>query len=577
MQVLDLAPPLSQATSWRIWAAATTLVVLFSSALVVGSYRYLSHTFDEPTHLASGMEWLQYHQYTRQTENPPLSRLPLAVVPFLSGMRLADPNAPGMAGALPLFYERGDYITNVTKARVGNLPLFWLVVLMTWVLSGGRGNPQVASVASCLVAMLPGIVAHSGLATTDVPFVAAFLFALWRWKALLIAPSRANAGWVGLSVGVALATKFSTIPFLPPAAAALLFTFWRAGRLHRNWRSPAVMASCTGIAVLVAAVTIWASYGFRVGTLGELPASFGGYGSMPTTGLVAAIQHVPLPAHEFWHGLLFLQAHTKAGHMAYMLGQTSTRGFWMYYPVMLLVKTPLMTLLLFVVGGTLALRSREHPEFSGYALGAVGVLLIATTSPINLGTRHVLAVYPLLCMAGTYGVARASARLRNGTTSFWVAAGLVLAFQMTAVAQAFPRQLSYTNMIASGRTDYFVSDSDFDWGQDVLAVEDYFRAHPVSALYLVPYGSALFCRHDLPPLTALPVGREVNGWIAVFERPYQLNQGIGAAVAKDICQPPSPTNRNNAPKGWLDWLHRRKPVAVIGSGVLLFHVTDAGS
>jgi hypothetical protein len=40
----------------------------------------------------------------------------------------------------------------------------------------------------------------------------------------------------------------------------------------------------------------------------------------------------------------------------------------------------------------------------------------------------------------------------------------------------------------------------------------------VSALYLVPNGSALFCQHDLPPLTSLPVGREVNGWIAVFER-----------------------------------------------------------
>jgi hypothetical protein len=129
-------------------------------------------------------------------------------------------------------------------------------------------------------------------------------------------------------------------------------------------------------------------------------------------------------------------------------------------------------------------------------------------------------------------------------------------------------------VIASGRPDYFVSDADFDWGQDVLAMEDYFRAHPVPELYLVPYGSALFCRHDLPPLKALPVGREVNGWIAVFERPYQLNQG-GIALAKDVCRPVSATNRAEVTKGWLDWLHRRKPVAVIGSGLLLFHVTDA--
>jgi len=298
---------------------------------------------------------------------------------------------------------------------------------------------------------------------------------------------------------------------------------------------------------------------------------------MPTTGWVAAIKQVPLPAHEFLHGLLFLQAHTIAGHLSYMLGQTSQRGFWLYYPVMLLAKTPLTTLLFFLVGGALAIRTRDQPEFSGYALGAAGVLLAAATSPINLGIRHVLAIYPLLCMAAAYGVARSAEQMKGRALTVSVVAGLVIAAQMTALAEAFPRQLSYTNAIASGRPDYFVSDSDFDWGQDVLAMEDYFRAHPVPELYLVPYGSALFCRHDLPPLTALPVGREVNGWIAVFDRPYQLNESgtpLGGAW-KDVCQPVGPSNNAGAPKGWLDWLHRRTPVAVIGSGVLLFHVTDA--
>jgi hypothetical protein len=560
-----------RAASWRGYAAIALLVTAVSSLLIIGSYRHLSHTFDEPTHLAAGLEWLEYHRYTRQTENPPLSRVPLAVIPFLSGMRLANPNATGFAGEVGLLYENGDYIASVTKARVANLLFFWAVVLLTWVLSGGRHDPQIAALASCLVATLPAIVAHAGLATTDVPFVVAFLAALWRWKALLGAPTRANAGWLGLAVGAALATKFSTIPFLPPAAAALLFTFYATGRLHEHWRSLRVVLSRTLLAAIVAALTIWACYGFRIGTLGELPANFG-YGRMPTTGWVAAIQHVALPAHEFWHGLLFLQAHTKAGHLSYMLGQTSQRGFWLYYPVMLLVKTPLITLLFLLVGSALATRARKSPEFSGYALGAAAVLLAAATSPINLGIRHVLAIYPLLCMAAAFGVARAATSTRR--TAVWVVTALVVALQMAVLVQAYPRQLSYTNAIAASQPDYFVSDSDLDWGQDVIAMEDYFRAHPVSALYLVPNGSALFCQHDLPPLKSLPVGREVNGWIAVFERAYQLNRPA-PALRKDLCQPSGPANRFETTNGWLDWLHRRKPVGVIGSGVLLFHVTDA--
>ena len=99
-----------RAASWRGYAAIALLVTAVSSLLIIGSYRHLSHTFDEPTHLAAGLEWLEYHRYTRQTENPPLSRVPLAVIPFLSGMRLADPKATGFAGEVGLLYENGDYI-----------------------------------------------------------------------------------------------------------------------------------------------------------------------------------------------------------------------------------------------------------------------------------------------------------------------------------------------------------------------------------------------------------------------------------------------------------------------------------
>jgi 4-amino-4-deoxy-L-arabinose transferase-like glycosyltransferase len=572
MHALDDAAPTS-ANGWKRYAAVTLLVAAFSSCLVVGSYSKLSHTFDEPTHLAAGLEWLQFHRYAMQTENPPLSRIPLALIPYLSGMRITN-EAGALQTGVSLLYGSGDYLGNVTKARLANLLFFWLTLLLTWTLSGGRAQPTVAALATCLVATLPSLVAHSGLATTDVPFVVAFLFALWRWKRVLGNPSVANAAWLGLSAGVALATKFSTIPFLPPAAAALLLTHWWLGALPPAWRSPALLGRRAILAMVVAGIAIWASYGFRIGTISQLPTTFGGYGTMPTTGWVASIQRIRLPAHEFWHGLLFLQAHTKAGHLSYMLGQTSQRGFWMYYPLMLLVKTPLATLGLFLVGGALAVRSRS-PVFMGYALGAVGLLVAAATSPINLGIRHVLAVYPLLCMAAAYGVVSATSHwMPDRTTLSAATVTTVVALQVTALAMSFPRQISYYNVVASGRPDYFISDSDLDWGQDVFAMEAYFRDHPVSELYLVPSGSALFCRHDLPPLKPLPVGREVNGWIAVFERTYQLNRG-GGAMRPDPCQLPGSTNRLVAPSGWLDWLHRRKPEAAIGSGVLLFHVTDA--
>lgn len=408
-----------------------------------------------------------------------------------------------------------------------------------------------------------------------MPFVLAFLIAIWRWKAALIEPTTANAALLGLAVGIALAAKFSTIPFLPPVALALLIAYWWTGHLPTAWRSPRFVAQRSAVAVVLAAITIWASYGFRVGTLGDLPKTFGPYGSMPTTGWVASIQDLRLPAHEFWHGLLFLQRHAKAGHLSYMLGQTSQRGFWLYYPVMLLVKTPLSTLALFVVGAALTLRRGARPEFIGYALGALGLLMAAATSPINLGIRHVLAVYPLLAMAAASGVVTQAERMSTRAVTVWALVIAAVALQAAGLARSCPRQLSYFNLIAARQPDYFLSDSDFEWGQDVVAMEAYFREHPVPELYVVPNGSTLLCRHDLPPLKGLPVDHRVNGWIAVFDRMYQANGSTGAAMRKDICGLPGPSNGLVTPKGWLDWLRQRKPDAVIGSGVLVFHITDA--
>jgi len=216
------------------------------------------------------MEALQLHRYTTQTENPPLSRLPFALLPYLSGLRINPQEERALSAGIDMLYSSGSYLRNLSEARVANLLTFWLVLVMTWLLSGGCSNPIVAALSTCLVATLPSVVAHSGLATTDMPFVLAFLVALWRWKAVLIDPSTVNAAWLGLSVGLALAAKFSTIPFLPPVALALLMAYWWTGQLPAAWRSPSLLARRTALAVGVTAITIWASYGFRVVTQGWL-------------------------------------------------------------------------------------------------------------------------------------------------------------------------------------------------------------------------------------------------------------------------------------------------------------------
>jgi hypothetical protein len=131
------------------------------------------------------------------------------------------------------------------------------------------------------------------------------------------------------------------------------------------------------IVTVVTLVTVWGSYGFRVGRMADLPPAFSSYGTFPTSGWPAVVAQWRIPAHEFVHGLLFLKAHTAAGHRSLMFGEFSQRGFLYYYPVVLAVKTPLPFILFALVGCGLLSRRRlipSAPWFRGLAIGAVALL-----------------------------------------------------------------------------------------------------------------------------------------------------------------------------------------------------------
>ena len=98
----------------------------------------------------------------------------------------------------------------------------------------------------------------------------------------------------------------------------------------------------------------------------------------------------------------------------------------------------------------------------------------------------------------------------------------------------------------------------------------YFGEHPRPALYVSLNGTTKACNHQLPPLKALPT-HPVTGWVAVSERTYRLNGG--GFTRLDPCGPmTAPANRVLSPPGWLDWLRRYEPVAIIGKTIRLYEI-----
>jgi len=557
---------------------ALVIVTIYATNAIITTYSKLSHTWDEGTHVSAGLEFLQEGQYTLQTENPPLSRIVLAVIPYLQGARLplADQRRmeAGRQWLTDVFYRTPQYIRNVTEARVANLLFFWACIGLTWLLAGGLSDPWVSFLSSAAVATLPPIVAHSGFATTDIPFVASYLFVLFSLRRVLNRPSFASASLVGATVGIAIATKFSTLVFLPPTVGAVLVChYW--GR-RRTWISELTNRRLwlnLTVITIIAGIAVWGCYGFHIGRLSDLPTQFGPYGEMPNSGWPAFIGDWRIPGHEFLHGLLYLKIHTMVGHRATLFDQFSQRGFLIYYPVILATKTPLPFLIFAVIGLVGLGKHIEDPRkrwFVGLALGALGVLLVSLASPINLGVRHILVIYPLIALASAFGLARLAEQTRRVRLFKWVGAGCI-AVQLILLLLTVPHQITYFNVFAGSDPAYISSDSDFDWGQHALALERYFKEHPVPELYILLNGTTRPCELKLPPLKALPL-HPVSGWIAVSERNYRLNRG---RIRLDPCAVPgSPGPAVDAPPGWLDWLKSYEPVAIIGKTVRLYHIPE---
>src|SRR5579859_3705285 len=63
------------------------IAVLFATIRIVATYSVFTHTNDEPSHVACGLEWIDKGTYTWEPQHPPLARVAAAIGPYLLGAR----------------------------------------------------------------------------------------------------------------------------------------------------------------------------------------------------------------------------------------------------------------------------------------------------------------------------------------------------------------------------------------------------------------------------------------------------------------------------------------------------------
>ena len=580
------------------WCALAPLVF---GAVALSASRTKSATMDEPLHAVGSYLHVFHRDWRINPEDPPLWNY-WAMLPHTRASLRVNFDDPDWARSL----LSTDYQTRVTTRTLYQTPdndgirfvqrtralmtllgvaLGWLIAWWAWKLAG----PVAAAIAVLLYALDPNFLAHAPLVKNDVAISLLLLAAAMALWGVTRRATWWNVVRLGLLCGAALATKFSGVIIVP----LLLFVLGLRAVVRQPWpvlrwdlRHPwsklvaaaGTLLGCTVLSLLV----IWASYGFRyqptaaasqrldlafqikAAVQNEFFMQHGRFANereypslprpLPVRWAAAADRHGLLP-HAYVYGFVYTYQ-TSLVRSAYLMGSVSRTGWWYYFPLAMLFKTPLATIAAFAaalavvaasikkVSGTIfwppnplenEAKKRFLTPFSQDFENRWGVLCLtvpvglygisAMTSNLNLGLRHLLPVYPFLYLLCAVALARARQCSRKLFRPLAVVLALALAVETFA---SYPHFIPFFNAAFKQHRVKLLSDSNLDWGQDLPLLGEWRRRNPHVRLYLCYFGSADPAAYGIDDYVNLPPGF----WLGpAYQFPSPSSPGVVAISA----------------------------------------------
>ena len=537
-----------------------------SVARIVLTYSVFNQTWDEPVHIASGMQWLQQGTYTYEELHPPLARIAVAIGPYLDGIRLKanDINPAALsAGGNAILAAHGTYIHNLALARLGVLPFLFLAIGIIWYWTRSLFDNWSAVAAVGLFTTLPPVLGHAGVATTDLALTATLTLALFAFVNWLDRPTTRNSLVLGLAAGLAILSKFTALLFLPVCGMAVLlcWLFTSPVTVLQRLQSVSLLLKQLLLAALLCAAVIFACYQFSfhpVTAVDSRPHQFldhlFGHQERLHDAAYYLVENVPVPVPEFFNGINQARGRTTEPTSMYLLGEVQTRGWWYFFPVALGVKTPIAFLILTVVGA-FGISNRWMEGGHDWRIlaplaSAFMLLLVCLPTKFNIGLRHILPIYTLLSVIAGFGICS----LWHSISTRWL--GRILAIGLAgwilvSTSMAHPDYLAYFNEFVGDHPERILVDSDLDWGQDLLRLSKDLRSRGVTHIALAYNGTADLGQMNLPPFDLLAPCTPAAGWIAISLLKLQMSEpSIGC--------------------GGFSWLKAYKPVALVGKSIQLY-------
>lgn len=584
------------------------VIILATSVLIISSHWNDTPVVDEIPHIGAGYSYLVKQNMRLNPEHPPIAK-DLAAIPLLfmniergvfkNPYWLGDitPTSQWAVGKI-LLYQPGNDPDNILHwARLPML-LFFLssaILIFKWgyKLYGKIG----AYTALILFSFSPGVLAHSGLVTTDIAALTGILFAVYFFMKYLKEQTNKNLIVTGLVLGGALLTKFSALLLIPFFILLMvIYGLTEPAVLirHKIRNLKKRLLALLAIFMVALFIIVWPAYLFHVLNYNPIQQSrdiqiiLSGFNKYWWANALVWMSDKPLlrAGSHYMLGFIMIGNRIFTAAPTYFLGKISPSGPG-YFPLIYFLKEPLPWLILATTSilftfWQLRFRKNSNPQSAaqrkswiqdhfeefGIILWLVAYWSISISSRLNIGIRHLLPIYPFSILLASGQLVRISNFVKRSgpvlSRLFFVCLISLLGWYLFESLRARPNYLSYFNQVAGGPSGgyRYVVDSNLDWGQDLKRFAQWVNDNSISKIELDYFGWASI--------------EYYLGVKFVKLRPNQYKD------AQDFVQ-------HNQSNGWLAisataflqqsrtsyrWLDFYKPVAKIGNSIWVWHIEE---
>jgi hypothetical protein len=507
----------NESPRFRYAPAFACLLLALMGFLAGGAALRESVTFDEVAHIGAGVSYWQKLDLRFNEEHPPLAKVIAAIPLILRGTR-ADYSHISWTNStqfLPhaflgewvfgewLLTRWNDPVRTLAWAR---LPMLMLTLILGWVVfayARKMGGDWGGLLSVAAYVSTPTFIVFGPLVLTDLAVTLFCLLTLWRFADLWQQPTRKNAALFGLCLAGALLSKFSSgLLFFAFGAFALSTRLLALPKTPqgkpelRAWRR--LRWQWTLKSTVLAAATVYCFY-----FLFSLNQSTDALYLIGHSAAWVPLRRLLMPPWLYLRGLVVFAF--GSSRPTFILGHGYPHGVWFYFPVMLVLKSPLGFLGLLALAPAIALEQKRHPrrlsaipKAEALRWRVLWVSLAVFTSAclltrLSISIRHfsiplillILMLAPLPRMIQSlHREAPSWARGATALTAFLAASSLLTA------ARAYPNYFPFFNALTRSHPVYWwASDSNVDWNQALPEVRKFADQRGLKVLDLDPYGA----------------------------------------------------------------------------------------